>query len=175
MTLIPKFLIGEQPYISEGTTKEYLIKVDKVMNPKTQLPLYKAAPTLEPINIAQVQPSRRVYIETYGCQMNVSDSELMSGILTQNGYEMVNRLEDANVVLLNTCAIRETAEEKVLNRLIHLHHRKRRQSDLVARRVWLHGTTHEDKTDRCRSLCGFCIGTRRLPESAKGNQFRNDR
>ena len=106
------------------------------MNPKipikTQLPLYKAAPTLEPINItSQAQTDRRVYIETYGCQMNVSDSELMSGILTQNGYEMVDRLEDANVVLLNTCAIRENAEEKVLNRLIHLHHRKRRQSDLV--------------------------------------------
>ena len=106
------------------------------MNPKipikTQLPLYKSAPTLEPINItSQAQTNRRVYIETYGCQMNVSDSELMSGILTQNGYEMVDRLEDANVVLLNTCAIRENAEEKVLNRLIHLHHRKRRQSDLV--------------------------------------------
>ena len=106
------------------------------MNPKipikTQLPLYKAAPTLEPINItSQAQANRRVYIETYGCQMNVSDSELMSGILTQNGYEMVDRLEDADVVLLNTCAIRENAEEKVLNRLVHLHHRKRRQSDLV--------------------------------------------
>ncbi len=106
------------------------------MNPKiptkTQLPLYKAAPTLEPINItSQAQTNRRVYIETYGCQMNVSDSELMSGILTRNGYEMVNRLENANVVLLNTCAIRENAEEKVLNRLVHLHHRKRVQSDLV--------------------------------------------
>ena len=106
------------------------------MNPKiptkTQLPLYKAAPTLEPINITQqTQADRRVYIETYGCQMNVSDSELMSGILTQNGYEMVDRLENANVVLLNTCAIRENAEEKVLNRLVHLHHRKRKQSDLV--------------------------------------------
>ena len=106
------------------------------MNPKiptkTQLPLYKAGPTLEPINVTQqAQAARRVYIETYGCQMNVSDSELMSGILTQNGYEMVDRLEDANVVLLNTCAIRENAEEKVLNRLVHLHHRKRRQSDLV--------------------------------------------
>ena len=106
------------------------------MNPKvptkTQLPLYKGAPTLEPINITQqAQADRRVYIETYGCQMNVSDSELMSGILTQSGYEVVDRLEDANVVLLNTCAIRENAEEKVLNRLVHLHHRKRRQSDLV--------------------------------------------
>ena len=105
------------------------------MNPKiptkTQLSLYKAAPTLEPINMPQAQAARRVYIETYGCQMNVSDSELMSGILTRNGYEMVDRLENANVVLLNTCAIRENAEEKVLNRLVHLHHRKRRQLDLV--------------------------------------------
>ena len=106
------------------------------MNPKvpakTQLPLYKGAPTLEPINITQqAQADRRVYIETYGCQMNVSDSELMSGILTRSGYEVVDRLDDANVVLLNTCAIRENAEEKVLNRLVHLHHRKRRQSDLV--------------------------------------------
>ena len=81
--------------------------------------------------MTQPQVARRVYIETYGCQMNVSDSELMSGILTRNGYEMVDRLEKANVVLLNTCAIRENAEEKVLNRLIHLHHRKRVQSDLV--------------------------------------------
>ncbi len=101
------------------------------MNPKTQLPLYKTAPTLESTNITQAQADRRVYIETYGCQMNVSDSELMSGILTRNGYEMVDRLENANVVLLNTCAIRENAEEKVLNRLVHLHHRKRRQPDLV--------------------------------------------
>ncbi len=98
---------------------------------RTQLLLYKAAPTLESVNITQPQVARRVYIETYGCQMNVSDSELMSGILTRNGYEMVDRLEKANVVLLNTCAIRENAEEKVLNRLIHLHHRKRVQSDLV--------------------------------------------
>ena len=106
------------------------------MNPKiptkTQLPLYKAASTLGSVNTTQhTQADRRVYIETYGCQMNVSDSELMSGILTRNGYQMVARLEDANVVLLNTCAIRENAEEKVLNRLVHLHHRKRRQSDLV--------------------------------------------
>ena len=106
------------------------------MNPKIstkiQLPLYKAAPTSEPVNITQqTQVARRVYIETYGCQMNVSDSELMAGILTRSGYEIVDRLENANVVLLNTCAIRENAEGKVLNRLKHLHHRKRRQSNLV--------------------------------------------
>jgi tRNA-2-methylthio-N6-dimethylallyladenosine synthase len=63
--------------------------------------------------------------------MNISDSELMAGILTRGGYEMVGRLEDADVALLNTCAIRENAETKVLNRLKHLNHRKRVQPNLV--------------------------------------------
>ena len=63
--------------------------------------------------------------------MNVSDSELMAGILTQNGHQMVSHLDDADVVLLNTCAIRENAETKVLNRLKQLNHRKRREPELI--------------------------------------------
>ena len=54
---------------------------------------------------------QKVYIETYGCQMNVSDTELMMGILKRAGYQSSSRPEDADVVLLNTCAIREHAEE----------------------------------------------------------------
>ena len=75
--------------------------------------------------------ARRVYIETYGCQMNVSDSELMAGILTQSGHQTVSHLDDADVVLVNTCAIRENAETKVINRLKHLNHRKRRHPELI--------------------------------------------
>lgn len=75
--------------------------------------------------------ARSVYIETYGCQMNVSDSELMAGILTQSGHQTVPHLDDADVVLVNTCAIRENAETKVINRLVQLNHRKRRQPDLI--------------------------------------------
>ena len=75
--------------------------------------------------------ARQVYIETYGCQMNVSDSELMAGILTQSGHQTVPHLDDADVVLVNTCAIRENAETKVINRLTQLNHRKRRQPDLI--------------------------------------------
>jgi tRNA-2-methylthio-N6-dimethylallyladenosine synthase len=101
------------------------------MNPKTPLPLYKAAPTAEPNHDLHTLNPRRIFIETYGCQMNVSDSELMGGILTRSGHQMVERLEDADVILLNTCAIRENAETKVLNRLKHLNHRKRLQSDLI--------------------------------------------
>ncbi|HET8771686.1 MAG TPA: tRNA (N6-isopentenyl adenosine(37)-C2)-methylthiotransferase MiaB [Gemmatimonadaceae bacterium] len=58
-----------------------------------------------------------VYIETYGCQMNVSDSELMYGSLVADGYTAVESPEGADVVLVNTCAIRENAEQRVLGRL----------------------------------------------------------
>ena len=59
----------------------------------------------------------RVYVETYGCQMNVSDSELMLGRLAADGYEEASGPLDADVILLNTCAIRDHAEQRVLGRL----------------------------------------------------------
>jgi len=62
----------------------------------------------------------RVFIETYGCQMNVADSELVGGVLRRAGYAAASGPEDADVILLNTCAIREHAEERVLRRLTEL-------------------------------------------------------
>jgi tRNA-2-methylthio-N6-dimethylallyladenosine synthase len=59
----------------------------------------------------------RVFLETYGCQMNVADSELMAGVLERAGMTLVERAEDADAVILNTCAIREHAEQRVLGRL----------------------------------------------------------
>jgi tRNA-2-methylthio-N6-dimethylallyladenosine synthase len=65
-----------------------------------------------------MQDSRpTVYIETYGCQMNVSDSELMLGSLESNGYRSVDGPDGADVILLNTCAIRDHAEQRVIGRL----------------------------------------------------------
>ncbi|HEX2778779.1 MAG TPA: tRNA (N6-isopentenyl adenosine(37)-C2)-methylthiotransferase MiaB [Gemmatimonadaceae bacterium] len=58
-----------------------------------------------------------VYIETYGCQMNVSDSELMLGKLAASGYDAVERPDGADVILVNTCAIRDHAEQRVIGRL----------------------------------------------------------
>jgi tRNA-2-methylthio-N6-dimethylallyladenosine synthase len=58
-----------------------------------------------------------VYIETYGCQMNVSDSELMAGSLAARGYQSVESPEGADVILVNTCAIRDHAEQRVIGRL----------------------------------------------------------
>ena len=74
---------------------------------------------------------KRAYVETYGCQMNISDGELMEGILEGGGYQIVRTPEEADVVLVNTCAIREHAEKRVLGRVSQLNGLKRDRPDLV--------------------------------------------
>jgi tRNA-2-methylthio-N6-dimethylallyladenosine synthase len=71
------------------------------------------------------------WVETYGCQMNVSDSELMEGVLASNGYTPVSGPEEADVILVNTCAIREHAEQRVLGRVSELNRFKRQRPDTV--------------------------------------------
>jgi tRNA-2-methylthio-N6-dimethylallyladenosine synthase len=69
--------------------------------------------------------TRAVYLETYGCQMNVSDSEIVAAVLREEGFGLTRDLEAADIILLNTCAIRDNAEQKVRNRLDQLRARKR--------------------------------------------------
>ncbi len=79
-----------------------------------------------------IQRSRkRAYVETYGCQMNISDGELMEGILEASGYEICDDPELADVILVNTCAIREHAEKRVLGRVGQLNGLKRDRPDLI--------------------------------------------
>ncbi len=68
---------------------------------------------------------KRVYIETYGCQMNVADSELMFGLLGREGYERTAQPDDADVMLVNTCAVRDHAEQRVIGRVGELQRYKR--------------------------------------------------
>ncbi len=68
---------------------------------------------------------KKLYIETYGCQMNVADSELMFGVLGRAGYERTNEPAEADVVLVNTCAVRDNAEQRVLGRVGELQRFKR--------------------------------------------------
>ncbi len=72
----------------------------------------------------------RVYLETYGCQMNITDSQLVAAVLSRAGFASAARPEDADVILLNTCAIREHAEERVLGRLSDLARLKHRRPEL---------------------------------------------
>ena len=68
---------------------------------------------------------KRVYIETYGCQMNVADTQLMLGVLGAHGYAVSESPEDADVMLVNTCAVRDNAEQRVIGRMGELQRYKR--------------------------------------------------
>ncbi len=75
--------------------------------------------------------ARRIYMETYGCQMNVADSELMLGQLRRAGFERVEEATQADVILVNTCAIREHAEQRIYGRLGELSRHKVRRPGVV--------------------------------------------
>ena len=74
---------------------------------------------------------KRVFIETFGCQMNILDSELVSDQLSSLGYSFVPAADDADVVLYNTCSVRELSEQKVLSRLGVMQKRKQHKPDLI--------------------------------------------
>jgi tRNA-2-methylthio-N6-dimethylallyladenosine synthase len=77
------------------------------------------------------QNGKKLLIESYGCQMNFSDSEIVASILTQAGYSTTRDPLEADVVLMNTCAIRDNAEQRVRNRLNEFHARKKQKPGLV--------------------------------------------
>jgi tRNA-2-methylthio-N6-dimethylallyladenosine synthase len=75
--------------------------------------------------------SRKLYIESYGCQMNFSDSEIVASILQQDGFDTTSDISQADVVFLNTCSIREKAEQTVRNRLVHINGLKKQRPELL--------------------------------------------
>ena len=79
----------------------------------------------------KVTQRKRAYVETYGCQMNVSDGELMQGILAGAGYELARTPEEADVILVNTCAIRDHAEQRVIGRVGELARIKQERPSVV--------------------------------------------
>ena len=76
---------------------------------------------------------RRVYIETYGCQMNVADSEVVASIMQMDGFHLTEDPELADAIFLNTCSVRDNAEQKVLNRIAYYHsiRRKKRRRIII--------------------------------------------
>lgn len=71
--------------------------------------------------------ARKLYIESYGCQMNFSDSEIVASILQKDGFDTTSQIEEADLVFLNTCSIREKAEQTVRNRLNHINGFKKKK------------------------------------------------
>jgi tRNA-2-methylthio-N6-dimethylallyladenosine synthase len=75
--------------------------------------------------------SRKLYIESYGCQMNFSDSEIVASILQKEGFDTTSDIAQADVVFLNTCSIREKAEQTVRNRLQHIQGFKKKKPEMM--------------------------------------------
>lgn len=84
-----------------------------------------------PEDVATIGKGKKFLIRTYGCQMNEHDTEVMAGILTEMGYEPTSDTNDADIILLNTCAIRENAENKVFGEIGHLKPLKLEKPDLI--------------------------------------------
>lgn len=75
--------------------------------------------------------NKKLFIETYGCQMNVADSEVIASVMKMAGYSACDTLEEADAVFMNTCSIRDNAEQKILNRLEFFHSLKKKKKNLI--------------------------------------------
>lgn len=74
---------------------------------------------------------KKLYIETYGCQMNVTDSEVVASIMQMDGFALTENINDANAVFLNTCSVRDNAEQKIIHRLQHINAMKKKKKNLI--------------------------------------------
>ncbi|RKX49191.1 MAG: tRNA (N6-isopentenyl adenosine(37)-C2)-methylthiotransferase MiaB [Thermotogae bacterium] len=119
----------------------------------------------------------KIAFKTYGCQMNVNDTETMAGLLIEAGHEIVEKEEEADVVIVNTCAVREKAEKKLYGKLGRLKALKKKNKTLI---VGVAGCVAEKEKEKLlnRDEVNFVIGTRsiaKIPEflerAAKGEKF----
>ena len=92
---------------------------------------------------------KKLYIETYGCQMKVADSEVVASIMQMAGYETCDSADEADAIFLNTCSVRENAENKIFNRLEALHALRKHREERMAK---------EGKTDTCPALIIGVLG-----------------
>ena len=80
---------------------------------------------------AAEKDEKKLFIETYGCQMNVADSEVVASVMQMAGYEMTDDIQDADAIFVNTCSVRDNAEQKVLGRLQFFQSLKRKKKHLL--------------------------------------------
>ena len=136
------------------TEKTYLCNLVKIMNMHS----------IRPIS----DPSRpKVYIETYGCQMNVNDSEVILSILQEAGYALTESIEDADVILANTCSIRDNAEQRIWGRIDQFKIQKRKRGGVI---IGIVGCMAERLKDKLLETVDIVAGPdsyRSLPELLK--------
>ncbi len=109
---------------------------------------------------------QKVYIETYGCQMNLADSEIVASIVTSGGYDLTDTADNADVIFLNTCSVRDNAEKTIFKRLEHLKHYKKKNRKLVVGVLGCMAERLRGKLIGKQNLVGIVVGPdeyRKLP------------
>ncbi|HTS19444.1 MAG TPA: tRNA (N6-isopentenyl adenosine(37)-C2)-methylthiotransferase MiaB [Verrucomicrobiae bacterium] len=105
---------------------------------------------------------KRVYIKTYGCQMNERDSEAVAAMLRERGYEITASETDADVVLLNTCSVRDLAERKAIGKMDTLAHRKKRKPELVLGYMGCMAQSRGETLTKKQKAVDLVVGTQRF-------------
>ncbi len=112
-----------------------------------------------------------IYIETYGCQMNVADSELVRSILKSDKLSVVEDIADADVIIFNTCSVRQHAEDRVLGRISNEMSRKKQKKDLKIGVIGCMAQRLDKKLSEMNSNIDFVVGVdqyKKLPEIITG-------
>jgi len=91
----------------------------------------KTMPTVDSMDSKSDLNDKKLFIETYGCQMNVADSEVVASIMQMDGYELTENMDDANAIFVNTCSVRDNAEQRVIQRLNFFQSMKRKNKKLI--------------------------------------------
>lgn len=102
--------------------------------------------------------NKKVYIETYGCQMNLSDTEIVSSVLENSGFDFTNTAKDADIILFNTCSVRENAERKIFEKLTHLKQYKKKNKQLVVGILGCMAEHLRSKLIEDNDIINFAIG-----------------
>jgi len=109
----------------------------------------------------------KVYIETYGCQMNLADTEVVMGILNNKGYELTKEIDSADVVFLNTCSVRDNAEQRIHGRLGNIGTLKQNNPNLVIGVLGCMAERLREELITKKKMVDLVVGPdeyRRLPE-----------
>jgi tRNA-2-methylthio-N6-dimethylallyladenosine synthase len=107
------------------------VKMEQLVNDLGILNENEACETVRVSKDLNTGKSRKLYIESYGCQMNFSDSEIVASILEKEGFDTTSDIAQADVVFLNTCSIREKAEQTVRNRLTQINAHKKQKPEML--------------------------------------------
>ena len=109
----------------------------------------------------------KIFIETYGCQMNVADSELVASILTKTNFKIAENIDEADIIIFNTCSVRQHAEDRVIGRINNEMARKKKNKNLKIGVIGCMAQRLGEKLREQNSAIDFVVGTdqyKKLPE-----------